>query len=211
MRVGEVAEAAAGIDTGAHQLLDLLGVGKATVALAFPDQVASEVDLENAAGAGNERHLAHLEREGRQHLLGHPGSAQQPVALGAISDGEFGLVAHGPALLAQATAEVEVAAQWRSSRSSTAFTAVSTLSRARSTSTTRLCPDSCAGLSANANRMSVRAPSTSARIAAQPSVNCAASLPGRSAPAAMSAQRCRQSGKRPIVIARMAVTSRRSL
>src|SRR3569623_45722 len=54
------------------------------------------MDLEDAAGAGDERHLAHLEREGRQHLLRHPGGAQQPVALRAIGDGKFGLVAHGP-------------------------------------------------------------------------------------------------------------------
>src|SRR3569623_47132 len=57
VRTVDVAEVAARIDAVAHHLLDLLGVGETAVALALPDQLAIEMDLEDAAGAGDERHL----------------------------------------------------------------------------------------------------------------------------------------------------------
>ncbi len=94
MRPVDVPEVAVGVDAVAHQLLQLLDVREAAVALALPDQLAVEPDLEDAAGAGTERHVAELEAEGREHFLRHPGGAQQPVALGAVGDGEVRLVDH---------------------------------------------------------------------------------------------------------------------
>src|SRR5690349_21810043 len=94
VRPVDMAEVPAGIDPVADQLLQLLDVGEAAIALALPDQRAVEMDFEDAAGPGHEGHFAHFERKGRKHLLSHPGRSQQPVALRAVDDPEAGLAAH---------------------------------------------------------------------------------------------------------------------
>src|SRR3569623_2144441 len=94
VRPVDVAEVAVGIDAVTDHLLELLDVGEAAIALALPDQRVIEMNLEAAPRVGNEGYLAHLEREGREHLLRHPSGAEQPVALRAVRDGESRLVAH---------------------------------------------------------------------------------------------------------------------
>src|SRR5690554_3223817 len=85
-----MAEIALGPGPVAHQPLQHLGLGKAAVALALPDRLAVERDLEHAAGSRHERHRANILAESRQKLLRHPSGAQQPVALRAINDADVG-------------------------------------------------------------------------------------------------------------------------
>ena len=74
----EVAEAAAGGDLVANALLQRAHVGKTAVGAAVPDQGVADADLEDAAGAGDERDRAELVGEGLEQLLGpsrRPGAA----------------------------------------------------------------------------------------------------------------------------------------
>src|SRR4249920_263307 len=87
-----MAEIACRIETVANDLLQPLDVGKAAVALALPDELALIFDPEHPAGAGPQRDLAQILREGREQLLRHPGGPQQPLALSAIGDDDAGLL-----------------------------------------------------------------------------------------------------------------------
>ena len=90
-------QVALGVEQVAHPLLQCLDVGEAAVALALPYDPAVAADLEHAAGAGDQRHLAQLLGEGGEQLLRHPGGAQQPVALAAVGDREARLrLRHAP-------------------------------------------------------------------------------------------------------------------
>src|SRR5690606_24653220 len=66
MRAVDMAQIPARIDAVAHELFELLYIREAIVALALPDQRAVEMDLEDAAGTGNQRDFTDLEREGRK-------------------------------------------------------------------------------------------------------------------------------------------------
>src|SRR5690606_37521703 len=93
-----VAEFAIGPDKIADPLLEHLGVGKTAVTLALPDRFVADPDLEDPARARHERNFADVLAEGRQQLLRHPGRPQQPVALGAVGDGDArlaGCFGHG--------------------------------------------------------------------------------------------------------------------
>ena len=72
----------------AHALLELLGAGKAAVALALPDKGVVDPDLEIPAASGQEGHFAQTFAEGGEQFLCHPASAEQPVALGAVENGD---------------------------------------------------------------------------------------------------------------------------
>ncbi len=91
----DVAEIAAGLDDVADPLLQLLRPGKAAVALALPDEIAVDADLEIAAGAGDQRYFAEAVGKSIQQLLRHPAGAQQPVALGTVEDRDTGFFGHG--------------------------------------------------------------------------------------------------------------------
>src|SRR5687767_14623722 len=90
----DMAQVAIRVDAVADHLLQHLHIGEPTVALALPDKFPIEADLENTAGAGDQCHLTHFEREGREHLLRHPCCSQQPVALRAVGDDEGGFAGH---------------------------------------------------------------------------------------------------------------------
>ena len=90
-----MAEVAVRFDHVAHLLLQFLRTRKAAVALALPDQRAIDADLEIAARAGDQGNFAESVAEGLQQFLSHPAGAQQPVALGAVEDGDTGFVGHG--------------------------------------------------------------------------------------------------------------------
>src|SRR4051794_17463258 len=81
-----VTEAAVRRHAVADPLLDQLGVDRRTVSAPRPDRLAVHPHLEHAAGAGDERHLAQLLLEGRQHLLRQPRGARQEPAAGAVFD-----------------------------------------------------------------------------------------------------------------------------
>lgn len=70
----------------ANTLLEFLRLGETAELTARPDQFAIEPHLEHAPGAGAQRHLREFLLEGGQQLLGKPGRAQQPSALGAVAD-----------------------------------------------------------------------------------------------------------------------------
>jgi hypothetical protein len=70
----------------AHELLELLDIRESTLILARPDDFVVNADLEDASGAGYKRNFADLILKCRQKFLCHPGSAQQPSALGAVLD-----------------------------------------------------------------------------------------------------------------------------
>lgn len=93
-----MAEIAAGLDDVADSLFQLLRPGKAAVALALPDEIAIDADLEIAAGGGDQRHFTEAVGKGMQQLLRHPAGAQQPVALGAVEDRDTGFLGHGEVL-----------------------------------------------------------------------------------------------------------------
>ena len=84
-------------DHVANPLLEFLRPGKAAVALAFPDELVVDADLEIAAGTRDQRHFAKTVRKRLQQFLGHPAGSQQPVALRAVEDGDARLV-HGSSL-----------------------------------------------------------------------------------------------------------------
>src|SRR5207237_3531111 len=75
----EMTEIAARIDVVADEPFQGFHIGKTAIALALPDQFAAEKDLENAAGAGDQRHAAQFHAKSREQLLGHPAGPQQPV------------------------------------------------------------------------------------------------------------------------------------
>src|SRR5712691_10388279 len=85
-----MAEIAPRIEAVAHALLQGAGVGKTAVDLAIPDDVPVIADLEDAARARHQCHLAKLATEGGQEFLRHPGGAQEPLALRAIADDDAG-------------------------------------------------------------------------------------------------------------------------
>lgn len=93
-----MAEIAAGLDDVADPLFQLPRSGKTAVALALPDQIAIDADLEIAAGGGDQRHFAEAVGKSMQQLLRHPAGAQQPVALGAVEDRDAGFFGHGDIL-----------------------------------------------------------------------------------------------------------------
>ena len=77
----DVAKSAARCSLVADQPFQGLHVGEAAVAHPVPNQLAIDVDAEQATDAGTERHLVDLRLEGRKKLLRHPGCPQQPLAL----------------------------------------------------------------------------------------------------------------------------------
>src|SRR5690606_24954169 len=70
----------------AHELLQLLRLGKAPCFRARPHELALEPNLEHATRPRNERHLPELPFEGGEQLLREPARTQQPAALPAIHD-----------------------------------------------------------------------------------------------------------------------------
>src|SRR5690606_31325081 len=79
-----VAETALRRDHISHAALQLRGIRKTAVALALPDDLTVANDLEDAARTRPEAHLLQFLGKGKQKLLRHPASAQQPLALGAV-------------------------------------------------------------------------------------------------------------------------------
>src|SRR5690606_41779226 len=82
----DVAEVASGRDAVAHPLLEHGDLREAAVPGARPDPLAIHMDLEHAAGAGDQRQPRQLVLERGQQLLSHPAGAQQPAAAGAVVD-----------------------------------------------------------------------------------------------------------------------------
>jgi hypothetical protein len=69
-----------------HELLELLDIRESTFILARPDELVVDANLEDASGAGYKGYFTDLILKCRQKFLRHPGSAQQPSALGAVLD-----------------------------------------------------------------------------------------------------------------------------
>src|ERR1700682_2475455 len=90
-----VAEAFAGGDGVANELLEFFHVGKSAAVVTRPEHRRANAHLEDAAGAGHERDLADLRLERRQQLLRRPRRAQEPPALGAVLDLDPWLHARG--------------------------------------------------------------------------------------------------------------------
>src|SRR5690606_1929116 len=86
----DVAEVALRVEAVAHPLLEHLGVGEPAVGRAVPDQAVAVMDPEHPPGARRQWHRAEIGAEGGQQFLRHPGGAQQPLALGAIGNGDMG-------------------------------------------------------------------------------------------------------------------------
>src|SRR5262245_63100914 len=83
-----MAEIPLGGDPVAHELLQRFDIRKAAVAFPLPDELVIAGNLEDAAGARHESDLTNNGTEGGKQLLCHPRRAQQPLALGAIGDGD---------------------------------------------------------------------------------------------------------------------------
>src|SRR5574344_387639 len=81
-----MAQIAFGVDDITHPLLEHLDLRKTAVTFALPQGHAVEQDLEVATGVRMQIDRAQLLAEGGEQLLGHPGGAQQPVALAAVVD-----------------------------------------------------------------------------------------------------------------------------
>ncbi|CAH1657303.1 hypothetical protein CHELA20_53548 [Hyphomicrobiales bacterium] len=93
----DMSEVTPRLELVADALFQRLHIRKAIVPLSLPDDNVIAVDLENAAGARDERDLADIGTESRQKLLRHPARPQQPLALGAIGDDDARLdrIRHG--------------------------------------------------------------------------------------------------------------------
>ena len=85
-----MAEVAVRIDLIAHSLLQYLGLRETTVGLALPDLHTRTSDMKHPTGARHQRHFAQVVSEGAEQFLSQPRRAQQPLALSAISDDNFG-------------------------------------------------------------------------------------------------------------------------
>lgn len=90
-----MAEIAARGDGVADGLLEFLDIGEAAGGGARPEHRLAGADFEDAAGAGDERKLADVAGECCEKLLGHPGGAEHPAALGAVFDFDAGGSDHG--------------------------------------------------------------------------------------------------------------------
>jgi hypothetical protein len=80
-----VAQVATGGDPVSDGVLDRYGLGKSLVP-AVPYQLAVHPDDKHPAGAGYQCHLTKVGLECGEQLLGQPGCARQPPALGAVHD-----------------------------------------------------------------------------------------------------------------------------
>lgn len=87
-----MAEIALGIDDVTDALFQFLGAWKSAIPLPFPDKGAIHPYLEIAPRSRNERYACQAVGKGLEQLLRHPARAQQPVALGAVEDGDGRLV-----------------------------------------------------------------------------------------------------------------------
>ncbi len=76
-------EVAIGVDAVADHLLQLLDVGKPPSRLRSQISWPSRWISKMPPVPGISVNLPHFEAEGREHLLRHPGRAEEPVALGA--------------------------------------------------------------------------------------------------------------------------------
>ena len=77
-----------GRDDVAHELFELFDIRKTSLLSSRPDSFSVDMYFEDAACSGAQRDFANLADESCQDFLRHPGSAQQPVALCAISDSD---------------------------------------------------------------------------------------------------------------------------
>jgi hypothetical protein len=75
------------VDYVADQLFQHFGFREALPFLPVPNDLITNRNGENASGSGNQRHFAQIIAKCLQKLLRHPSGAQQPLALGAKSDG----------------------------------------------------------------------------------------------------------------------------
>lgn len=87
-----MSEVAVRIDLIADPLFQNLGLGKATVNLALPDLHVVTENMKDPARAWYQGHLSQIVTESAEQFLGEPGSAQQPLTLGAIGDDDFRFV-----------------------------------------------------------------------------------------------------------------------
>ena len=86
-----VAEVLFGGDYVSDELFEFFDVGEAALCRARLEELVVYVDLEDSSCAGTEADFADFRDEGREELLGHPGGAENPVALGAVGDADCGL------------------------------------------------------------------------------------------------------------------------
>ena len=80
------------VDPVADPLLEDLGLGKTAIGLALPELRTVATDVEHTTGARHQGYFAQVVAKGAEQLLGQPGGAQQPLALGAIRDDDFRFV-----------------------------------------------------------------------------------------------------------------------
>ncbi len=84
-----VTQVALRVDLVTYALLEHLGLRETAIGLALPDLHTVAGDVEDSAGAGHQGDFTQIVTEGAEQLLGQPGGAQQPLALGAIGDDNF--------------------------------------------------------------------------------------------------------------------------
>src|SRR5829696_4794036 len=73
-------------DAISNELLELLQLGKPTLARARPDHLTVERHLEDALISRTQRDFGELPLEGDEQLLRHPRRAQEPAAAGTVGD-----------------------------------------------------------------------------------------------------------------------------
>ncbi|KPY29838.1 Transposase, family [Pseudomonas syringae pv. primulae] len=85
-----VAQVTRRVDLITHPLLEHLGFRESTVGLALPDLYAVTGNAKGATRGRLKRDLAQIVAERTQQFLSQPGGTQQPLALGAVGDDDFG-------------------------------------------------------------------------------------------------------------------------
>lgn len=81
-----MAEVFAGSDAVADELLEFLDVRESAGGCARPEKHSVRANVKDPAGSGDEGELADVILERGEQFLGHPGSPEEPTALGAVFD-----------------------------------------------------------------------------------------------------------------------------
>lgn len=76
------------LDHISNPLLEGLDIGEATIALAFPEQLAIDSDLEPTTVRWLQGYLLKTLAKSRQQLLGVPAATQQPLTLRTVDNSD---------------------------------------------------------------------------------------------------------------------------